>query len=593
VHRGYIARRLSHKRADWIPGVAAKALIRNNQPLLAYIGGRPNAFTEKGHNFLPGELVNKQLIIINNSRRTVGCKCSWTLALPQPVTGSSRVSMDTGNQVRIPLQFVLPDTLNPGQYDLSMTVEFSSGETQEDVFSIHVLPQLKPIVVNRRIALFDPKGETGKLMEELGISCDPVNADIDLAPYDMLIVGKQALQVGGAAPDIEHVRDGFKVVMFEQTADVLEKRFGFRVQEYGLRRVFKRVPDHPLLAGLDNCNLRDWQGEATLSPPRIKANLGSRGLMVRRCGITQTRAYRAGCRGNVASVLIEKPARGDFLPILDGGFSLQYSPLIEYREGAGLFLFCQMDVTGRAQRDPAAQLLVRNIIRYVSAYSPGPRRTLVYVGNEAGRYHLESAGMHPGQFSGALDPSQILVVSRGSGNRLASHKETIKAWLEKGGHMLAVGLKAEEANEFMPFIVKMKKAEHICEVFKSKDMDSLLAGIGPADINMREPRELHLISEGATPLDKGVLAVANQRKVVFCQIAPWQFPYEQQYNLKRTFRLTSVLINRLLSNMGADGTAPVLERFTKGSGGNSSPWLNSFYLDKPEEMDDPYRYFAW
>ena len=593
VHRSYIARRLAYKRADWIPGVAAKALIRNNQPLLAYIGGRPGAFTEKGHNFLPGERVNKQLIIINNSRRTVGCECSWTLALPQPVTGSARASVDTGKQARIPLQFVLPGTLKPGQYDLSMTVEFSSGETQEDVFSIHVLPRFGPAVAKTKIALFDPKGETAKLLEDLGISCNPVSADIDLAPYDMLIVGKQALTVDGVAPDIGRVRDGLKVVMFEQTADVLEKRFGFRVQEYGLRRVFKRVPDHPLLAGLDNGNLRDWQGEATLLPPRIKAKIGSRGLMVRRCGIKQARAYRAGCRGNVASVLIEKPARGDFLPVVDGGFSLQYSTLIEYREGAGLVLFCQMDVTGRTQRDPAAQRLANNIIRYVSAYSPGPRRTLVYVGNEVGRSHLESAGMRPGQFSGALDPSQVLVVTPGGGNQLADHKEAITAWLEKGGHVLALGLKADEANAFMPFIVNMNKVEHICVVFESKDMSSLLAGIGPADVNMREPRELDLVSGGATPLGNGVLAVANQGKVVFCQIAPWQFPYERQYNLKRTFRLTSVLINRLLGNMGAGGTAPVLERFTKGSGRDSSPWLTSFYLDKPEEMDDPYRFFGW
>ena len=46
------------------------------------------------------------------------------------------------------------------------------------------------------------------------------------------------------------VRDGLRVVVFEQTAEVLEKRFGFRVAEYGLRWVFPRVPDHPLLAGL-------------------------------------------------------------------------------------------------------------------------------------------------------------------------------------------------------------------------------------------------------------------------------------------------------------------------------------------------------
>jgi predicted amidohydrolase YtcJ len=55
-------------------------------------------------------------------------------------------------------------------------------------------------------------------------------------------------------------------------------------------------------------------------------------------------------------VLIEKPLCGDFLPILDGGFSLQYSPLLEYREGNGMVLFCQMDVTGRTATDPAAEL---------------------------------------------------------------------------------------------------------------------------------------------------------------------------------------------------------------------------------------------
>ena len=66
------------------------------------------------------------------------------------------------------------------------------------------------------------------------------------------------------------MRDGLKVIVFEQTSEVLEKRFGFRVAEYGLRQVFRRVPDHPLLAGLDAEHLRDWRGEATLLPPRLK-----------------------------------------------------------------------------------------------------------------------------------------------------------------------------------------------------------------------------------------------------------------------------------------------------------------------------------
>jgi len=95
--------------------------------------------------------------------------------------------------------------------------------------------------------------------------------------------------------------------------------------------------------------------------------------MVKWCDIEVPRVWRCGNRGNVASVLIEKPTTGDFLPLLDGGFSLQYSPLMEYREGTGMVLFCQLDVTGRTERDPAADRIVSNILTYVSAWKPTPR----------------------------------------------------------------------------------------------------------------------------------------------------------------------------------------------------------------------------
>src|SRR5262249_32295388 len=141
-------------------------------------------------------------------------------------------------------------------------------------------------------------------------------------------------------------------IVFEQEAAVLEQRLGFRVAEYGLRRVFERLIDNPLLEGLTPENLHDWRGETIKTPPRLKYNLKPMyGPMVKWCGMDVPHVWRCGNRGNVASVLIEKPSRGDFLPIIDGGYSLQYSPLIQYREGKGLILFCQMDVTGRTETD--------------------------------------------------------------------------------------------------------------------------------------------------------------------------------------------------------------------------------------------------
>ena len=142
------------------------------------------------------------------------------------------------------------------------------------------------------------------------IEAHTVEAGADLSGYDILVVGKGALTVDGPGPNLSRVRDGLKVVVFEQTAEALEKRLGFRIAEYGLRQVFPRVPDHPLLAGLNPENLRDWRGAATLLPPRLEYTTSHTfgGPAVEWCGIEVPRVWRCGNRGNVASVLIEKPA---------------------------------------------------------------------------------------------------------------------------------------------------------------------------------------------------------------------------------------------------------------------------------------------
>ncbi len=395
---------IAFERSDWVETPAATALIRNNRPLLAYVAGKAGAFTGKDHNFLPGETIEKQIIVINNSREAVTCDARWSFNLPRTLAGSRRVTVAVGDQIRIPVRLALPKTLAEGRYEIRLTAKFGTGEVQEDQFVIDVLPtvasavepgratlprrpegrvgqQVSQILKGKQIALFDPKGETAVLLREMGVTCHPVDANVDLSPDDLLVIGKAALTVDGPAPDIRSVRAGLKVIVFEQTSEVLEKRLGFRVEEYGLRQLFPRVPDHPILAGLVPGNLRDWRGSATILSPRLNYEMRPRyGPTVEWAGIPVTRAWRCGNRGNVASVLIEKPARGDFLPILDGGFSRQYSPLLEHREGKGMVLFCQLDVTGRTESDPTAEALVRNMFGYVVDWKAAPRRNTIYAG---------------------------------------------------------------------------------------------------------------------------------------------------------------------------------------------------------------------
>jgi hypothetical protein len=603
----YLAQRyermdLAYERSDWVPTAAAEALIRNNGPLLGYIAGPPAAFTSKDHNVLPGETIEKQAIVLNNSRQAVECDCAWSLDLPQApaVTGSRRVAVPTGEQVRIPLRFSLPEIVAPGTYELHARFAFTSGETQEDSFALHVLPRPHAPWIDARIALFDPEGETGDWLSRTGIKYQSVAADADLSGYELLVVGKGALTIDGPAPDLTRVHDGLRVLVFEQTSEVLEKRLGFRVVEYGLRRVFPRVPDHPLLAGIGAEHLRDWRGAATLLPPRLKYEMRPRhGPTVRWCDIPVSRLWRCGNRGNVASVLIEKPARGDFLPIVDGGYSLQYSPLLEHRAGRGTIVFCQMDVTGRTAADPAAGALAENLVQYLLAWKPAPIRTAVYAGDAAGKEHLESAGIavHPYE-SGKLSPDRVLVVGPGGGRQLAPDARAIAEWLKEGGNVLALGLDEEDADAFLPLDVRMKKAEHIAASFEPQGMRSLLAGVGPADVHNRDPRELSLVDAGAAVLGDGVLAAAakdEKPSVVFCQLTPWPFGGSKQPNLRKTFRRSSFLVTRLLANMGVAAAAPIVTRF-HAPVDETSPekrWSEGLYLDQPEEWDDPYRFFRW
>jgi hypothetical protein len=583
--------------SDWVPTAAAQALIRNNRSVLAYIGGKPGRFTSMDHNFRPGETVEKQLIVINNSRETVSCECRWSLGLPEPATANKKISVQTGEQERIPLRFDLPAALDAGMYDLTATIRFGNGQAQKDSFAINVLPRPSALLSNVRIALFDPKGETGKMLAPLSVRFQNVDANTDLSPYDVLIVGKEALTSGGPGPDVGRVREGLKVVVFEQTSKVLEQRFGFRVAEYGLRQVFKRVPDHPLLAGFEIDHLRDWRGEATILPPRLEYTLRPRhGPTVRWCGIEVARVWRCGCRGNVASVVIEKPARGDFLPILDGGYSLQYSPLLEYREGKGMVLFCQVDVTGRTESEPAAEALIRNIVQHVSAWKPPSRRSALYVGDPAGKKHLESAGLSLRPYDKSeLALDSVLIASPGGGMKLASDAASIGDWLKHGGNLLVIGLDAVEAMAFLPSKLEMRKAEHISAYFEPAGLNSPLVGIGPADLHNRDPRELPLVSNGAFVIGDGTLAKAEKANLVFCQFVPWQFEPKKQMNLKRTFRRAARVVTRLAANMGVAGSTPILTRFRSPveTSRAEQRWLTGLYLDMPEEWDDPYRFFRW
>lgn len=599
VHEEEARDLLGYHPSGYQPTQVADALYRNTMPLLGYIGGKAAAFNSKDHNFSSGDTAEKQLIVINNSREEVTADCEWSLDIAHPVRGGTKIIIPPGGQKRFPLKLELPADLAPRQYALEASFKFSNGDIQKDSFALDVLPRPAAPEVGEKVALFDPKGDTGRILDGMGVSWERVEEGGDVSGFNTLIIGKGALTLQNLAPKLASVRDGLKVIIFEQTGEVLEKRFGFRIAEYGLRWVFKRVPDHPILTGLEEEHFRNWRGDATTLPPRLNYEYSRQyeySPTVEWAGIPVTRVWRCGNRGNVASALIEKPASGDFLPILDGGYALQYTPLVEHHEGKGMVLFCQMDVSGRTEADPAAGTLARNILHYVAAWKPSPQRTVVYAGESPGLAHLGAAGFQPGLYGGGKPSTgQLLVVGPGGGKLLAAHAEDLGEWIEAGGCMLAVGLDEENANAFLPMKVSMAKREHIAAYFDPFGEGSPLAGVSPAEVHNRDPRDFPLVTAGASAVGDGVLATAAFAKVVFCQLVPWHFmDYAGgRMNVKRTYRRVSCLLARLLGNLRAASETRLLEHIATPVAENEKRWLDGLYLDSPEEWDDPYRFFRW
>ncbi len=603
----YERRDMAYTESDWVPTTGGKSLIRANKPVLEYIGGKPGAFTDKAHDFRVGETVEKQLIVVNNSRETAKCVCTWSMApvvptsdgisvksqafltpvlsrVPEsagltasgadgrePTSGRTSLVVATGDILNFPLRFAPSTTFQPGKYKLMVKVEFLASnfpdfETQTDEFVVDILPALPKASTISKLAIYDPAGETIKLLTSLGVSGATVVATSSLSNFDTLIIGKHALTADGPGLDLSRVRTGLKVIMFEQSSEVLEKRFGFRVQEYGLRNVFPRVPDHPVLVGLDTETLRDWRGSATNMAPRGTYEMAQQfngAPSVVRSGILEPRVWRCGNRGDVASVLIEKPAIGDFLPIVDGGFSLQYSPLMEYHEGKGMVVFCQMDVTGRTESDPAAERLVTNLLNYTTSWKPGPERRLVLLGGADAKQHLINSGYSLEEYRGKLATDQIFLMEQGAPIPVVSDPDSLKGWRAIGGLSVTVGVAPSQLSAVGS---PRKSMDYINSVLDPPTKTSLLAGIGPADVYNRDPRPIPATSNG------GVLEASSDGSHVSLNLAPWTFDVSKP-NTKRVFRHTSFALSRILGNMGVHAATPLIERFASPVKAGEQRWL--------------------
>ena len=359
-------------------------------PLLVFLAGDPKDFTNKDHAYFAGEKIVKSVVAVNDHVTPRKLTCRWKLRCGNDVLAQDDFTFKVaaGGLERKAIVCTAPETATRRTGRLEIEVLSDGRCVKTDAMDLQFWPAARaPEWSDVACALYDPAGRTAPVLKAAGFPFRPVEGLGDLGEARLLIVGSLALDGTNAflqAVEASGAIDrGLKVLVFEQKAGALP---GFEMVAPSARDAFVRLPGSPYVKGLSDADLHDWRGASDVMPAFV--------LSDERTPHYPRSKWKCGNGGMVSGYAIKKPSRGNFRTIVDCGFNLAYASLLEYRRNHGLVLFCQLDVTARYGKDPAATHLVHNLLRNMgNRFVPvGPQRA-GYVGDDKGAALLDRLGV--------------------------------------------------------------------------------------------------------------------------------------------------------------------------------------------------------
>ena len=528
-------------------------------------------FTDRRGNYRAGETARKRLVLVSDHAKAVDCAWEWRLCRKGSGEildrGKGVASVPAGGRADVEFSFVPGE---PGGYSIKAAFAFSSGERQEDEFPVTALGGAAGSTA--AVSLYDPRGLTRAEFDRLGIRYVEIAAGSGAfarCGTGTVVVGRECMtRELWDAEIVPAAVAGKDVVLFEQAKGDLED-VGFRVQERGMRQGFVRYRDKNLAGCLDDSVLHDWAGSSTLVDPAWAVADGVPRDRLDRptqlwAGYAMTRAPRVNNRGCIATVVPEKPQVGDWRPLVDGLFALEYSPLLEMRTGSGSVTLCQLDVTARTVADPAADAIVARLVSYRHG-GVGHKRP-DFLGREA-----ERAGYDWGVKS--WENGKDLVVSGG-----AKVPDDLEERVSNGATILCLGLGAEEAKAWScgePLDIAQTNG---CVFSRIETPPPELNGLSNADFFWHGAMDFAAFQD-ARPDGNAAFRIVRHGKgrIVYWQLPPWRFDTDARPHQRPSRRAASRFFARLMCNLG-------WETFTDGTGFHKRPQ----YKDVPVPDDDPY-----
>jgi hypothetical protein len=542
-----------------------QALARYFDDTDLYIAGPGDDWPSKDHAFVAGEMIRKQVVLLNDLTRDLACRLAWRVQdAAGAVYASGRIeAVAQAGAVRMyPLEFSAPQVTR--RTSLRLTVEPASPEAspfRPDAFVMEVFPRLSPAAVAGKILLYDPLGDTAAMLSRAGIHAEPLTVNSDLRTAGLLIVGRKtygpALLALARQIGLERaMAGGLNLLVFEQTAGEV---LGLRLHEQSQRHVFMACPGHKLLAGLAPEDFINLRGQSNLIDAYPDAPPGTEHGWPARC-------FKWGNRGITATCVYTKPHYAPLVPILESGFDLTDSPLLEAAIDRGRVVLCQVDVTSRYGADPVATRLVDNILRDLAVRGTQPLLPCTCPGPSA-RAWVRPFGVEPEAFD-AHKKSLIVI---GTEPLAEAEKKAILAAVEQGATALLLpgsSLAADAGLSTTPqrcFLARLGG-------------DPLLAGVSDADLYLKAWTELPAAAaqSGWQALtDPAVVARKpfGRGQFVACLLDP---AHCGEHGRIKTLRLWNVLLANLHARRSIDGgfLQPTMRLYEANTWEEMPPYMN-------------------
>lgn len=586
--------------------------IKANQPTLAWLAGPKDAFTRKDHSFWENRsMPEKSLVLINDTRDPQPYDFTWSVMVGGKEVARERV---TGT-LNISERKFLPITANLPQVEIktdgSLIASGTIGSVEhQDQFAFRVFPS--PAMAAADVLLWDPSGKTKSMLEALGCK----TAAWDGKSSDrLLVIGRDALRGEAQTPgDLKNfVAEGGRLMVMAHHPEWVEDQLGMRVSKFMSRRVFPTNDHHPVGAGLDDMDLRDWGGESTLvdSHPREYRDQGDYGMP--RYG------WRWGNRGGISSGAPEAPHQAGWKSIMVSEFDLAYAPAMELDFGKGRVIWCSVDLEDYVPSEPAAVALALQLVKYATTSALSPRLPTYLVGlDNSQRETFERMGIIATMSRDLPQPPALAII----GGRSRVTDEEMKAFAENGGTLFflstddygdTLGVKFKPVKEIQdnkfwrhiyPEIYKVEgEIWPTIHAKRGRDIPvpdwPELAGLGVADFHRRGEMNYLALDSGCETAMHGFVGrkQVGKGRAIYCQIDPESIKVAEKPFMRPTrWRQTRVL-TQMLANAGAQFKLDE-GLLVRRSARDIAPEVTGGYYhpDYSDDMhfgDNPFRYWRW